>query len=538
MAETKNLRIAIGICERALAAAPENPEPVIILAEAYLDADLSSEAAEAYRFALSIDDQSGKAHFGLGKLYLKTSRLEEARPHLEAALESGQQDPAIFNALGVLEDQSGDHASAQSFYQAGLALDPDNTALTNNLGVSLLLSKPSEIGDSIFGRLAPEQESRQTAAVPRQAVEAPRQTSIAAKASASVSLKAEPEQKSGSTLKVRDLTQAELFQVEEDTLFTFFRDSRVADLGSLEPVVTPAPIEIVDFQALPVLPDPTGTHSPSGPMVGNADTNNSTSATLLARALVDYNPGSPAVTDQPERAHAPLTTQVVKIVSHRAQSFDLARVRPVRKPFVPNAAVELASEQGHLADFVELEVDPEPKLQLAKVAHLPIEMPALDRVPPSEGKNSPSSDRAPEAGSTSPGVLPNSVQIVEISAPASEKAVTTLGDDSEIMMDMLLPTDTGILNLHGDGPTLKAETRHQPSVDTIAALPDASETPHQPDPQEPANPGSGEPDAEPVFWPNGLAERSLPSLRSSSPDDSQETITALMLLNRDPISSA
>lgn len=533
MAETKNLRIAIGICERALTTAPENPEPVIILAEAYLEAEHRAEAAEAYRFALSIDGQSGKAHFGLGKLYLRDSRLEEARPHLEAALRNGEQDPAIFNALGILEDQSGDHASAQIFYQAGLELDPDNTALANNLGVSLVLSKPSEIGNSIFGHLPPEQNLAER---PQPAKTADPNQVPAKTLTKRISAGGQLTKPAASTVKktiISAVSVPRLIQTPEESLLSFFRDSRAIDPNTMDPVITPAPVEIVNFQALPSLP--------AQPVIQVKESDGQ--ATRLARALLDYDPAPVSITEPS------LVTAIAPEKAHRDDaaarpSIDLATVTPGRNPLFKSKMQRVFGLNRSSTPVDTAAPSSARTIQIAEVPHLPIEMPRFDNAPRLDEQNAvtPHNEAPPEKQAESP--LTADLHVIEVGNPlqattpnqAASPKIESISSD--IITDVILPSAArGLPLLQYDHEIWKTTGSGQDGSNQFAIHHDGLAEPGQSGAQG-AEPDARDPDAEPLLWPNGLADRNLPLNWRPSPERPKDRILAMMLLNRIVISTA
>lgn len=522
MAETKNLRIAIGICERALAAAPENPEPVIILAEAYLEAEHRAEAAEAYRFALSIDDQSGEAHFGLGKLYLRDSRLEEARPHLEAALRNGKQDPAIFNALGVLEDQSGNHDSAQAFYEAGLELDPNNTALANNYGVSVLLSKSTEIGDNSFGQsLLPEQnlsESRSRTELPQKSI------SVAEKRILPLRQPTQPTISSIARAEVQTVaTVPALMQTPDETLFSFFVDSHSSDPSMMDPVITPAPVQIVDFKALETLPVP---------VVAQASEKVETGA-LLARALLDYNPLHSPKSVELNHVASSVPDAVAPSSSSDVPSVDLATLYPVRNPLFQSKTQLAGNLKSRSVPTDAAPTSPATKVQIAEIPHLPIEGPRFDQIPQTDTQDGAMpSDLVPEESFEG---LPVQADFLIFDAhdPVLAAMMANEPIPGYIVTDAnLIADETGLSLLHYNQETESSFGHYNVSKSHVAIHHNGITEPGGSEVQEDVQPGSRDPETEPLLWPSSLADLHLPLKRLPLPDQSGEAVLAMMLLNR------
>ncbi len=97
------------------------------------------EQAEAwFQLALRDDASSAEAHYGLGSVYLKQSKLTESRQSFEQAvkLNSSYPDtkPNAWNNLGLLATQEGNTDTAIGFFKEALQLDPDHLVSLENLG--------------------------------------------------------------------------------------------------------------------------------------------------------------------------------------------------------------------------------------------------------------------------------------------------------------------------------------------------------------------------------------------------------------------
>ena len=158
-----DLNLAAGICNRAHEINPTDPAPLIELARVMESLERTAAAEEAYRAALLLDPQQTDALYGLGKIYIDQQRYDLAMGPLEAAAASDSDDPRIYNALGVVMDQQGQHQEAQAYYQQGLAHSPRNVSLRNNLGLSMVLSGQPEAGLAMLRDVAAEPESGATA---------------------------------------------------------------------------------------------------------------------------------------------------------------------------------------------------------------------------------------------------------------------------------------------------------------------------------------------------------------------------------------
>lgn len=80
----------------------------------------------------------------LGTLLLNDGRLDEARRHLERALDSNPGDAVCYNQLGVILARQGDPAGAQQLYRRALQLRPLYADAHYNLGVLLAAEGAAE----------------------------------------------------------------------------------------------------------------------------------------------------------------------------------------------------------------------------------------------------------------------------------------------------------------------------------------------------------------------------------------------------------
>ncbi len=158
-----DLSLAAGICNRAHEINPTDPAPLIELARVLEKLKMTASAEEAYRAALLLDPQQTEALYGLGKIYINQQRYDKAAGPLEAAAEAQSDDPRIYNALGVIMDQQGQHADAQAYYKQGLAHSPRNVSLRNNLGLSMVLDGQPEAGLAMLRDVAAEPAAGATA---------------------------------------------------------------------------------------------------------------------------------------------------------------------------------------------------------------------------------------------------------------------------------------------------------------------------------------------------------------------------------------
>ncbi|TQV79230.1 tetratricopeptide repeat protein [Denitrobaculum tricleocarpae] len=136
LAKSNDTRIAIGLCEKAHIDDPDNPLPLLILGDMLQQQGALAQAGRAYGMAIDLDPENVEAHYGLGKVFLARNQYELATEQFEVARELNARDHRLYNALGVVLDNLGDHVAAQEHYRIGLELAPNNRALMKNLTLS------------------------------------------------------------------------------------------------------------------------------------------------------------------------------------------------------------------------------------------------------------------------------------------------------------------------------------------------------------------------------------------------------------------
>jgi tetratricopeptide (TPR) repeat protein len=90
-------------------------------------------AIERYREALKLDSRRTHAHGALGIALTELGRHQQARPHLQAALDQGAADPAIANALAYALVQSGEQQAAIAVLRKARERHPEDRDIVRNL---------------------------------------------------------------------------------------------------------------------------------------------------------------------------------------------------------------------------------------------------------------------------------------------------------------------------------------------------------------------------------------------------------------------
>jgi tetratricopeptide (TPR) repeat protein len=103
--------------------------------------DDSQRAVDAFLRVIELEPTQIDAIEGVGLESLALGDTMAAREYLTRALRADPQRWRAHNALGTLDDEAGDHASAIAHYEAALVIYPESPAVLNNLGYSRYLLK-------------------------------------------------------------------------------------------------------------------------------------------------------------------------------------------------------------------------------------------------------------------------------------------------------------------------------------------------------------------------------------------------------------
>ena len=104
----------------------------------YFQRGYFDQAEASFRLALRDNPSSAEALYGLGSVYLKQQKAEDARKSFERAikLRASYPDtlPNAWNNLGLLATREGRTAEAIPYFQEALRLSPDHLIALENLG--------------------------------------------------------------------------------------------------------------------------------------------------------------------------------------------------------------------------------------------------------------------------------------------------------------------------------------------------------------------------------------------------------------------
>lgn len=136
-----------------LAANPGDLDARVMLARMYARRGLTDVALEHYRLAAVQFPDSLVVAIDMAKLLREMGAAEEALKAIAAALERHPaRNPQLLSLQGILEDERGRFAEAETAHRAALALDEGRSSLHNNLGYNLLLQGRAEAAVDEFRR--------------------------------------------------------------------------------------------------------------------------------------------------------------------------------------------------------------------------------------------------------------------------------------------------------------------------------------------------------------------------------------------------
>ena len=93
------------------------------LAMAYESKEMLEPALKSYSRVLDLEPTDARAHFGMGNVYLKMRRYDEAEEHYKKAIELDPSKGAFYNNLAWLYIETANVITAMSMANRGMALD-------------------------------------------------------------------------------------------------------------------------------------------------------------------------------------------------------------------------------------------------------------------------------------------------------------------------------------------------------------------------------------------------------------------------------
>jgi len=153
-----DLASAVTIYKRVHELSPKRADVLVELGQVLGALGAHNEAADVFREAMNIDPKNVDALRGLGNSLLAMNQPNMALEQFVAGL-AIQDDPRLYNGMGVVHDMNGSYESAQDSYRGGLKLAPNDANLRNNLALSLAINGKFDESIQILNRLANENRS-------------------------------------------------------------------------------------------------------------------------------------------------------------------------------------------------------------------------------------------------------------------------------------------------------------------------------------------------------------------------------------------
>jgi tetratricopeptide (TPR) repeat protein len=125
-----NLDSTIKAFEDAAAQNPQDPEPVLRLANLLYDNQRFQDAVEWYQKALKLDPKNVNARTDLGTVYFSLGRLQDALKEYKESLQiDPRHEPTIFNMIIVNLEGTHDLAAARAAWEKLHTMDPNYKGL-------------------------------------------------------------------------------------------------------------------------------------------------------------------------------------------------------------------------------------------------------------------------------------------------------------------------------------------------------------------------------------------------------------------------
>jgi len=154
-----NFAAAVGLYRKLLDDGANSLQVRLGLGDSLLGTGDLSGAVEQYQVAATLAPRDPAPELGLGRVYLVEKKPASALASYDLALQDGPQNLVAFNGKGVALDLLDRHDEAQRVYRQGLAIDPSDRNIRNNLGLSLVFTKKYDEAITILTTLAQEPDA-------------------------------------------------------------------------------------------------------------------------------------------------------------------------------------------------------------------------------------------------------------------------------------------------------------------------------------------------------------------------------------------
>jgi Flp pilus assembly protein TadD len=124
----------------ALARTPRDLDALVEAGTAAMGVDDLEAAVGFFGRAADIDPAHPRVALGLGTVYLRSGRPEEAIPQFDRALAAGVPAREVLADQGLALDLIGNQTSAQAAYGQAITLDPGNNEARRRLAISFAIS--------------------------------------------------------------------------------------------------------------------------------------------------------------------------------------------------------------------------------------------------------------------------------------------------------------------------------------------------------------------------------------------------------------
>ncbi|MEP3244575.1 MAG: tetratricopeptide repeat protein [Sneathiella sp.] len=123
---------------------PQNPTPLIAMADILRKTKKTDAAIQLYKRVLETSPDHLAAHTGVGYSLLSQEKPYMAAQAFETAIALAPKDATSLGGMAVSLDTAGEHAKAQDYYRLAIKAAPNNLTYQNNLALSLSLSGRTE----------------------------------------------------------------------------------------------------------------------------------------------------------------------------------------------------------------------------------------------------------------------------------------------------------------------------------------------------------------------------------------------------------
>lgn len=148
-----SLATALPLYERAAKTGNGRALPHLKLGDAYIRLGRPSDAANAYRTALSYESENGLALLGLGSAMVQLGQLEQGRDMLAQAA-TILRTATAYDRLGVANILMGNPDEALAAFDQAYALDQSDLDVTSNLALAAVLLKQNDKAITLMRRLS------------------------------------------------------------------------------------------------------------------------------------------------------------------------------------------------------------------------------------------------------------------------------------------------------------------------------------------------------------------------------------------------